>query len=151
MKLRWSNGTSAAVEFEAHDADSMADAMCDALIEYRQQYGEWRVELHVNVAPDRWNDPSGLAVPDDGRPHNPFRGHTGFCHVINVNGRQPADPDDSCPVVRGTDYVLIVGPGAWHGPELFSACLNSVRYYNSLCGLGADVADVILKMQNPDQ
>ncbi len=146
MKLRWSNGHSAAVEFEANRPEEMADAMCNALIEFRRLHGIARVELHVNVGPETWTDPSAVPLPGEG-----IYSATFLCHVINCNGRVASDPDDTPPRTRGTDYVLIVGPGAWHGPVLFSACMNSIRYFNALAGLGSDVADAILRISGEKQ
>ena len=142
MRLRWSNGHSAAVEFDAHDPAHMANALCDALIEFRKQHGQSRIELHVNVSPDRWTDPSALSLPDGSA--------TYYCHVINLVGRAP-DADGTPPQVRGTDHVLVIGPGAWHADDLFSACMHSIRHSNQLSGLGADVIDAIVEMQQPDE
>lgn len=120
------------VEFECGRAGDMAGAMCDALIDYRLKRGASRAELHVLAGPDRWTDPA-MHWADGG----------GYVHVINCADRLPPDPDGSNPAVRGTDYVLIVGPGAWHAEAVWAGVMGAVRHYNGIAGLCADVIEAI--------
>ncbi|MFH0983841.1 MAG: hypothetical protein V2A79_20190 [Planctomycetota bacterium] len=143
MKLRWSNGFSFAVEFECGRPENMADAMCGALIEYRKLHGEQRIELHVEAGPARWTDPAMQWIASATTPHYAGERCGGYVHVVNCGARVAPDPESETPKTRGTDWVLIVGPGAWHGPEVFRGAIGAIRHYNGIAGLAADVADTV--------
>lgn len=145
---RWSNGYSAAIEFTAKTLDEFTARLSDALGEYRFQYGtHCRLELHVRAG-DLWLNPcfpnptGGIEI--FGQPAMTAT----FVHVINIDNRA-ADPTP-VPIVRGTDYVLVIGPDNWHATELYSACecsrLNQRRMNSFFAGVGETVEAL---MENP--
>jgi len=157
IQVRWSDGQTLAIEFTMPGArERFADVLANALIEFRRHRPAARAELHARIADDRWTDPI-INYPEErwikmpGMQNQYVGGHdasqgwliTGrYCHVINVPGYDP-DAEGTGPVVRGTDDVLIVGPGAWHGERLYVACLAAVRTDGLFTGLINDITDVL--------
>ena len=135
MKLRWSDGHYAE-EFEVDNPDAMEAALANALIAFRLVRPRDRAELHVLVdaKDNRWTDPAlrGRPTEDLHLPALGVRLTGGYTHVIHLPGREP-DPD-SAPrgQVRGTDWILIIGPGGWHGGDLYVGCQRAVAYYAEL-------------------
>ena len=147
MKLRWSNGSSRAVEFEVDRVEDCAAALENAMLDYRRggSMPLSRIELHVEGAPNLWALPifpltEAQSVPAYPRVSLPAI-TAGTAHVINCVGRA-ADPTTELRV-RGTDYVLIVGPDNWHGDAVFRACCAGREYISRLRGFVADVAEAV--------
>jgi hypothetical protein len=66
MKLRWSNGTSCADEFDAGARATFEQALVDGLIAFRRHAGpDARAELHVEGKPGYWMKPIFPANPDE--------------------------------------------------------------------------------------
>lgn len=152
-RYRWSNGSTAAVEFCARSRRDFERAVADAHHVYRRWVGDERLELHVMVDPDAgwWMDPvfprptGGIEIRPGTFDNLPAGGRiitTTRAHVITLTGVAP----DECPVpvVRGTDYVLVVGPGRWHGDALYRGCMAALGEMGALTGFLADVFRSIL-------
>ena len=117
---RWSDGGSFAVEFTAGDECEFERKLGDALTEARVQFSSSaRLEMHVRCG-SYWFDP---CFPRPGGGIEAF-GQTILSatsvHVITLPRHAP-DPDP-VPKIRGTDFVLIIGPTQWHTRDLFAAC-----------------------------
>lgn len=142
MKLRWSDGRSHAVEFEAFSAEELPEAMTNALITYRAKHGAARVELHVEAAPAHWNDPY-LRLHDPEPTATPEIVISGYyyVHVINRPGHPAAVDGRPYLEPSGCDYVLWVGPDGWHAPTLWAGVMAAVGRMNALNGFIGDVMD----------
>lgn len=145
LRLRWSNGHSFAREFRA-TRDEMEAAMTGALIDYRlARPHDRRIELHVwdgcgwrdpagiPIARDEWSGPVTLdnSVVTTGR-------ETTYCHVISIPDRRA---DRFGARLRGTDWVLIVGPDRWWGEILWDACSASAEYVGCVSGSVGQIID----------
>ena len=135
MRCRWSNGVSAAVEFNSGPRKDFRRNLINAAIEYRRIYGSSRIELHVEAVPGRWTDPA-------------FRLGYGYVHVIDVQNRMPADAD-GVPKARHGNYVLIVDAAnisSKIAESLYRACMGAIQYCNEITGSIADIVESVEKM-----
>lgn len=141
LKLRWSDGHSFAVEFCADSPAQFSRAATDALLDCRLHHSKTaRLELHVRAG-DYWINPHLI------NPQGPIEAFGRQIlgrlqgHVINLPN-WPADATD-IPLVRGTDYVLVVGPDNWHSEIVFDACLAASHYMRNFNSFVAGVVETI--------
>lgn len=128
--VRWSDGRSVAVEFELPGLpEHMAAHMGNAMIEFRR-LSSARAELHVCCGAV-WSDPI-MARATDGHERT---------HVI-CSPRLAADVTPY-PIIRGTDFVLVVGPGNWHGDAVWRGAMEARRASRRFNQFTSDVVNAI--------
>lgn len=147
MKLRWSNGHSRAVEFDAGSRKRFAKMLENAMLDYRRGGARERLELHVEAQPGLWVNPlfppdlreEPIKMPVDNAPAEGIR-IARQTHTCHWPGQEPFGVAE--PVVCGryhADWLLVIGPGRWHAEAVYAACMAAISDTNQFAGFVGDI------------